>query len=285
MKTTKHTQYDLSRMHQVIALAGAFVAVVGVASGLYELWNSWRFVRDGADVLYYLRYVLLLGGGFAIAYVARARAKVVWVQVGVAGTTYGLLASVAYLLLDTLRVYIQNMVGEQHYMWNGLAFQLLPLAVLAIVSVLVWVFRGAKTSTLEQKPLTLWYTVLFGLLQLTMLASMPTYGVAKDIMLAINVIMMLLPLVYALATFALTAGMQTVHRLFYAAIVGGLYAMLGLVGWGFRVDASAVATDAFAARLFAIASILALGLVAAVWWATKGRLQASQAKPRRGNRT
>jgi hypothetical protein len=285
MKTTKHRQYDPSRIHQVIALAGAFVAVVGTASGLYELWNNWRFVRDGADVLYYLRYVLLLGGGFAIAYVARTRTKGTWAQLGVAGTTYGLLASVAYLLLDALRVYIQNIVGEQHYLWSGLAFQLLPLAVLAIVSVLVWVFRGAKTSTLEQKPLTLWYTVLFGLLQLTMLASMPTYGMVKDMMLAINVIMMLLPLVYALAIFVLTTGMQTEHRLFYAAIVGGLYAMLGLVGWGFRVDASAVATDAFAARLFAIASILALGLIAAVWWATRGRSRTSSAKPRRGNHT
>ena len=266
-KTSKAQSY--AGLEKILTIAGLILIVVGCVANLYGAYVNLRFIRDPIDVIYYLRYALMLSGGFAIGYWLRRKSpRVNQADRLFLAVAYAVLALAFYWLFDLARFGLQSLTNQLLYPWGKLVFEGIPLlSVLAsLVVAYVWQFRPQRSSLSSVAKLVI--ILSFIIYQVYMLVSGPimvllgqaTYTPGVPLWLTL-VSYLTIPLLIAAAAYLVFGGVKSsFDRLFYAVLVGMLYSSLTMVLWEFRTDATSEATNIFSNIVTAI-DLIYVGLI------------------------
>jgi len=262
-----------AHLEKIVTLAGLAVITVGCIANLYSAYTNQRFIHDPVDYIYYLRYIILLGGGFAVGYML-ARKKSTRYSRLFAGVFYAVLAMAIFWLLFPARSGLQNLFGEPSYPWGKILFMGLPLLSIIIVVIITYFSQNksnssgvstlAKVAMISSFVVYEVYTLISGVYFL--ITGTSTYSPNTSIWLII-VSYLVIPLVIAFISYLVLNNVKKrFDRLFFAALIGVLYSTFVSVLWEFRIDASEEATNIFSSIVIALA-ILLTGIL--LWQARK----------------
>jgi len=260
MKTTKHTNIALQKL---ITRAGMTLIAIGCTANLYSIVVNTRFVHDPLDYLYYLRFIILLLGGFAIGYFLAKRSKRedrLFIGVG-----YALLAQTLFWLLDLARLAFQHIFSAQPYPWGRILFMGTPLVSLLLTLATAYLTqRKIKSSQLSTptKKLVIFSFVLYQLYAILessslLLTNTVTGGQNLFGWFLTSISYLLAPLAVAIVAYLLVAAKPPLDRFFYAALIGTFYSTLSIVLWEFRTDATYDATTMFSVGVVAVSVLFA----------------------------
>lgn len=250
---------SLVPIEKVLLFAGLALIVVGCIANLYSTYINMRFINDPIDSLYYLRYIVLLGGGFLAGYLlTRASTNRRFFN----GATYAILAAALYLLLDQLRMFPSDLTADLAYPWGKVVFFGMPLVGLMITLAFAAVSRLRMNSpaigTVTQWTLIVAFVMYQAILLFTIVDASNLISSLWFILAS--------PLVVAGLTYILLKKLPSrLSRLFYSAFIGTFYYMFVMVLWEFRTNSSAEATNLFSA----IALIATLIFTALLVWHTR----------------
>lgn len=251
---------SLVPIEKVLLFAGLALIIVGCTANVYSTYVNMRFINDPIDSLYYLRYIVLLGGGFLAGYLlTRASTDRRLFN----GAAYAILATALYLFLDQLRVFPSDFTASLPYPWGKVLFFGMPLVGLVIALAFAIVSRLRMSSqtigAVAQWTLVVAFVMYQAILLFTIVDA--TNLNSSLWFIVVN------PLVIASLTYVLLKKLPArLSRLFYAAFIGTLYYTLVMVLWEFRTDSSAEATNLFSTIALIIPLILTTVLV---WRARK----------------
>ena len=251
---------SLVPIEKVLLFAGLALIVVGCIANVYSTYANMRFINDLIDSFYYLRYIVLLGGGFLAGYLlTRASTDRRLFN----GAVYAILAIALYLFLDQLRVLPPDFTASLPYPWGKIVFFGMPLVGLMIALALAVVSRP-KVNSRTIGTVTQWVLVAaFIMYQAILLYTVIDVSDLNSSLWFIIVN----PLVVAGLTYALLKKLPSrLSRLFYSAFIGTFYYVFVMVLWEFRTDSSAEATNLFSIIALVIALVFTAGLV---WRARK----------------
>jgi hypothetical protein len=266
---TKNAQSPYKRLEQILVVAG--IAAIGLATiaNLFGAWNNRSFISDPLDVIYYYRYIILLGGGFAIGY-ALSRLRQPKKQPGSAlfyGIASGLLVFILADLLDVLRILIVNPLFTPSYPWGKFIFigtTLIALLLLIIISF----FTSRKAPTANRSFIAIVIST-FILGQASIIAL--GFVQSSDALITEQSVWILLlgivtaPLFIAVASYSLLNNIKEFSlRAFYATIIAALYSVILMTTWEFRTNPEAGATETFGliVTVFSFASVAIILLCA-----------------------
>jgi hypothetical protein len=268
----KNIKSTYPHLEKLLTLTGLTLVIVGCIANLYGAYANQRFINDSIDVLYYIRYIILLGGGFVVGYlITRKSTGYTKSNQLFLGVIYATLAVALYWLFDVLRIIPQNSFGfTPPYPWGKMIFMGMPLLSLIAVMIIAY-FSRHKTSRLAvSTPAKLGIILSFIVYQLYSLISNvyylitgeATYGPDPSIWLIIGGYL-ITPLTIAIVAYLLFNIIKNrFDRLFYSIFIGAAYSILSLVLWEFRTDASGEATNIFAS----IVTVITLLFVGILLW-------------------
>jgi hypothetical protein len=258
-------QYN--KLEKVLTTAGVILLGVTLIATVFGLWQNYRFISDGIDVVYYNRYLLILGGGFLVGYLV-SRMKQPKAPPSFSGVVYSLFAYIIFNLLDMLRTLMANPIGTLDFPWGKIIFEGLPILVVAIVLIFA-LFLIRKASDTHR---TLhWVVVLAFIVQQvsSLVLILALYGsVGSDGPLWANLLTIITtPLFVAVISYLLLGRVKGfLGRAFYASLIGTFFGAISLVVWEFRTNPEADATQIFSVAVF-IAVIVFTALV--IWRARR----------------
>lgn len=269
MKTTKHTNIALKKL---VTTAGIALIVVGCIANLYGILVNTRFVHDPLDYVYYLRFVVLLLGGFAIGYFLIKKSKRedrLFVSV-----SYALLAQTLFWVLDLVRLTFQHLFSTQPYPLGKILFMSTPLVSLLLTFIVAYITQHKiKSSQLSgpTKKLVIFSFVfyqLYTILESSSLLLTNTATSGQDLFswLLTSITYLLAPLAIGIIAYLLVVVKPQLDRFFYAALIGIFYSTLSIVLWEFRTDATYDATIIFSFSVVGV-SVLFAGVV--IWKARR----------------
>ena len=272
MKANKPKIDSTVHLEKTLTLAGLTLILVGVIANLFSAYVNRGFIHAPIDFLYYFRYIILLGGGFAVGYLLTNKAaRSTHYNRLFIGVGYAVLAMTIYWLFDVARVGLQGPVGHLTYPWANIVFMCEP--VLAVVTVLILAtFSQRKSVRSGLNTLTkVALVIAFIVYQVYTLASGAYYiliGTAQPDPLWLTIGgYFITPIVIAIVSYALLNGVKRrFDRFFYAALIGAFYSCLTSVLWEFRTDPSNTATNVFGS-VVAILTLLFVGVL--LWRARK----------------
>lgn len=247
---------SLVPIEKVLLFAGLTLIVVGCIANVYSTYANMRFINDPIDSLYYLRYFVLLGGGFLAGYLlTRASTDRRLFN----GATYAVLATALYLLLDQLRVFPADFTTSLPFPWGKAVFFGMPLVGLMIALTFAVVSRLRMSSpaigTVTQWTLIVAFVMYQAILLFTIVDASNLISSLWFILAS--------PLVVASLTYVLLKKLPSqLSKLFYSAFIGTFYYTFVMVLWEFRTDSSAEATTLFST----IALIMTLIFTAVLVW-------------------
>ncbi len=275
MKAKQQKKRLYARLENLFVTAGMALIAIGCAANLYGAYVSRSFIHDPLDASFYLRYIILLGGGFAAGYLLAGKAVRRTMSGRLfLGIAHAMLAVSLFWLLDLARLGIQNLGATPSYPLGKIAFMGVPLLAAAIV------FAFAYFS--QHRPNRPGVSVLT---KATIIASFAAYEVYVLVSGAYAVITggatfgpdasawsiissyLTTPLVIAALSYLLLSGVRKRRsRLFYAVMTGMFYSIFTLVLWEFQTAASYDAAKAFGTATTALA-LLSTG--ALLWQARR----------------
>lgn len=244
MKKTQ-TKKTYAALEKVLAYSGLAIILIGFIASLYSAYINQRFIHDAFDFIYYFRYSILLGGGFAIGclFVKRPTDHTQLFT----GVFYALLAITLYSMFDIVRALTQNALGDPGYPWNNITFSGGPLFALFATLLLSYGFQFSP-----------WLNTLSKKILVTSFMLVQAYAIAVTINainqpLAPQLVLISLVVTPLFVTFICYLFLGTIRRIsdrmFYASVMGILYGVLSVVGWEFRVDPTVEATNTFSTVL------------------------------------
>ncbi len=241
------------------------LVLVGCIANLHSAYYSSHFIHGPIDLMYYFRYLILLGGGFAIGYTLTGKSRN---DKLFGGVVYAVLASTLYWTLDLMNFGLQNLITPQSYLWQTVVPMSVPLFALA-VSLLIAYFFQHKPNRSSISSLAKIITIIsFITYQLYMLASeayyfiagTATYDPGTPTWLIIGNFL-ITPLIIVLVSYTLLDRIKLrFDRLFYAVLIGAFYSTLTAVLWEFRTDASSESTSLFSS-IVAVLTVLFAGII------------------------
>jgi hypothetical protein len=268
----KQTKSTYAKLEKVFTIAGLSLIIIGCLASLYGAFTNQRFIYDLIDPIYYFRYIILLGGGFAIGYlITKKTSPPTRYNRLYAGVIYTLLTMALFGLFDIARVPFQNLSGyEPVYPWGKIIFMGMPLLAI-LAALIIAYFTQYKSSRSDPSAFAKIAIVLsFIAYQVYMLASgaydlitgAATYAPDMPVWLIVGSYF-ITPLVIAFASYLLLSNIKIrFDRLFYAVLIGTLYSTLTYVLWEFRTDASIEATNIFSG----IVTIITLIFTSTILW-------------------
>lgn len=271
-KNKKTNSYD--RLEKVLALAGLILIIVGCVASLYGAYTNLRFIQDSLDFIYYSRYAILLGGGFAAGYLL-AKKEATRSNRLFTGVSYAVLATTLCWVFDLVRVSFQGLTDDLPFPLGKIVFMGIPLLSLIAILIIAYVSQYRKTNhTGLSTPVKITMISSFTVYHVYMLASdiyftstgAATYSPNTSIWLMIGSYL-ITPLSIAIVSYLLLNKIdKRLNRLFYAALIGALYSIFTLVLWEFRTDPAYEATNIFG-NIVAALSIVFTGVL--LWRARK----------------
>jgi len=259
-----------ARLEKILTLAGLILIAVGCIANLYGAFTNIRFIHDPIDFIYYFRYVILLGGGFAAGYLFAKKKSTQYSQLFM-GVSYAVLAMTLCWVFDLARVSLENLIGYLSFPWGKMVFMGIPL-LSVIASLIIAYFSQYKRSsrsdlsTFAKVGIILSFTVYQTYTLATgiyfLVAGTATYDPNTPVWLMVGGYL-LTPLAIAIISYLLLNHInKQLDRLFYAAFIGAFYSILTFVLWEFRTDASYEATNVFSS----IVTALTVFLTAILLW-------------------
>jgi hypothetical protein len=231
----KQTSFSIEK---IFALTGIILVLLGCVANAYNAVTNVRFIHDFLDGVYYLRFVLLLGGGFVIGYFLSIGKE--FFPKAMAGSFYALFAVTLYNVLDSLRIVAQRIFGEMTFPWSAFFFEGMSLVAL-LIAVLLLILSHRKTESISVAAKTT-FVITFVANQLFLMVTAPVELAWVSYLLS--------PLAIFLVAYALFGRVQSLlERNFLAAFIGVVYSILPLVLWEFQTNPSADATQPYAATI------------------------------------
>ncbi len=247
---------------KTLALAGTLLTILAVVSSIYYWYVNQQFVHDiFPSLIYYISYVVIMGGGFALGYLLQRKSS--QTDKLLAGSTYALLAMSIYGLTYAITFVGEILFGTIPYPWGAIMYQAAPLFAL-IVGLLVRFSRRKTQGTLPKRT----FIGLFLAAQLYNIGNTIYWvffapgGEPSDTPLILTIAAYVLnPLtIMAIAYLVLSRIKGKTSRLFYAAFIGSFVEVLSYSLWNFRTDPSADATNIFSEFVVVIIA-LTVGLL------------------------
>ena len=259
MKPKNQNQNNYSGLEKVIAVAGLSAVILGLIANLFGAFENRRFMHNPLDLVYYYRYMILLGGGF-VAGLLFANKTTVLAKI-FNGTTYAVLGVLLFTLIDLARLPLGNILGELSYK----LFILAPVLALGTLLILAFILQN-KFNVISKSAIV----SLFLLSQLLILANGLYYlfiiGAQSHFQTPIWEILisyLTAPLVIAGVSYLFLQKLNNkFDRIFFSVLIGSLYGIFMTVVWEFRTDPSAAATTNFGYAI-AVLSLLYVGMI--IW--------------------
>lgn len=263
----KKTKDRSQSTEKILALAGLCVVLVGCFANLYSAFVNQRFIHDGIDLFYYIRYIMILGGGFGIGYLLSrfmsSKTQSLYKNL-YSGAFYAVLAIATYELLDLLFFSAGRSTGLP-FPWGKFLFQGESIIAFAITLVIALIaYRTSKTrhpAFIKSAVATAFVINQVYLLgtQLPIHQGQSEYGPWWLIVLSLIVN----PLVIAIVSYGLLGKTkQKIDRLFYAVYIGIVCEWLARVLWELQMNA---AIDAFYTFIGLVTAIEVLFVAAILW--------------------
>jgi hypothetical protein len=265
MKTKKEV---VSRLNSTFAFAGLALVIVGCLANIYSASANLRFIHDPIDLIYYFRYIILLGGGFAAGYLLTK--KTTKYSRHYTGAIYAALAMSVYWLLDFARVGIQNSFTGLTYPFTKIVFIGMPLVAVACIVLVAYLTQRrpqhSDVSTFSKSAIIISFVVYqaYNLIVSSYSLMLDLANRSSDTFVWMAAIAYLTsPIVITIISyFLLTSVKRHMNNLFYATVAGVFYATLTSVLWEFRTDVSHESTPIFSV----VVTIVAVIFVAALLW-------------------
>lgn len=239
------------KLEKVLTFAGLGIIALGFIANMFGAFSNIRFVGDIFDVIYYFRYVLLLVGGLAIGFLFTKKSAISsrWLN----GVVYAVFAITLYMVLDIIRVVLQNSVGFFPFPWGKVIFEGEPLIPLVILVLAAFTLRFklkrpivntfVKVSIITSLVLYQVYILLDNLYYLS--KNIGEYDSSVPVWLAVSEYLTT-PLVVAFIAYLVLGKIKkTLDRIFFSVLIAAFYSILMLVLWEFRIDPSSGATYVF----------------------------------------
>lgn len=267
----KQTSKKSSTLEEVLTLSGITLIVLGCIANIYSVSVNERFIHDPIfDIIYYFRYILLLGGGFVIGYLLTKRTPGSTKYTPLFnGVFYAAFAALSYELLDAVRITFQGHIGVMAYPWGKIFFLGVPVATLVITWCIAYLARRSNTPLLNiiTKRLII---AAFTLDQIYLFVnSLTTFDESASAWpLIVNYL--LAPITVAGLTYLLLPRINnTTERALFAVLIATFYSILGGVLWLFRTDPSAEATS----RFTIITALITIALTTILIWRVRKAAQ------------
>jgi hypothetical protein len=265
MKTKKEA---VSRLNSTFAFAGLILVIIGCLANIYSASANVRFIHDPIDLIYYFRYIILLGGGFAAGYLLTK--KTTKYSRHYAGVIYAALTMSIYWLLDFARIGIQNSFTELTYPLTKIVFIGMPLVAFVFVVLVAYLTQRrpqrSDVSAFSKSAIIISFVVyqLYNLVASSYSLMLDLADRSSDTFVWMTAIAYLTsPIVITIISyFLLTSVKRHINNLFYATVAGIFYATLTSVLWEFRTDASYASTTMFSA----VITIVAVVFIGALLW-------------------
>lgn len=264
--TVKNKHYE-----RILAIAGLVLIIGGCLANIYGACVNVRFIHEPIDVLYYFRYVVLLGGGFASGYMFTKR-------LGrfnrlFAGVIYAMLAMILFWLFDFARAGLQTVFDTPPYPLGKILFMGTPLLVVLLVSLYAYLVQYRKKLSDVSPFVKVVSLAGFGLYQLEILLAGAYYFIIDGVTYDTTTIWMVAasfiinPLTITFLAYILFTKIKRFDRIFYASLVGAFYSLMTFVAWEFNTNPSQEATERSAISI-TVGSLLFIGCI--LWRIRRG---------------
>lgn len=250
-------------------LSGLAVIALGCVATLYSTYFNQRFIHDPIDLLYYFRYIILLGGGFITGYLFTKKPGSYSYDSLFAGIAYALLAVSLFLIIDTARAGLENSLGQFPYPWGKLVFMGTPLLSVAVALFAAYLLQHRpnrpEISTPTKQTLIVTFILYHAYLLISSLYYLTKGATTYDPTTPLWLIVcgyLISPLAIMIISYLFLIIGRRIDRLFYAVCIGALYSVLTFILWEFRTVASYEATTIFGT----VVTTLALGFTGVLLW-------------------
>ena len=257
----------ITQSEKTLTLAGVALTILAVISSIYYWYINQRFVHDVfPSLIYYLNYVIIMGGGFAVGYLLARKAP--RANKLFAGSLYALLTMAIYTLTFALNFLINNLFGTIPYPWGRILFEGAPLLALVVAIIIGLLLRRRHSNVVPDTASKRTFIGVFLVAQLYNAANIFywTYiapgGEPSQVPLYLTIASYILnPLVIIVIGYLLFNRVKSkTDRLLYAVFISAFSETLIYSLWNFRTDASADATNVFS-MFVAVIALIAVGLL------------------------
>jgi len=237
----KQTTNTYARLENTLAIAGLAVVLLGIVASLYGAYVNQRFIHDTLGSIYYFRWAILLGGGFAISFLftkqLASRNRLY------DGVFFAFLSVSLFWLWEVVRLVIQKAAGSPEYPLSALVFYGGPLVALALALIVGLALRSSPRFGVRLRQL---FIASFLFMQLYVLVTtLASLGQMELSWTTIGSFLLMPLVIIALVYILFDKVKRRFDRLFYATFVGALYSILGMVVWEFSTDPTVTATMTF----------------------------------------
>lgn len=246
MKNKKQKPVTINKL---FALIGSIIILISCLSNIFGFYNNLIFINDTIGVIYYLRLIILLGGGFIIGYLFTNNKE--FYDKLYSGVVYATIANSFFWIFDIIRLPITNL--NLPYPFSKLLFEGLPLFAIVATLIIAIIIKRKYKNISTNNPINLLIICSLIITQIYSIASNLYYlatGVASfDPYTPIWFTIFsysTLPIVVALTFYIFTKNIKPkLTRLFYATLAASLYYSFVMALWELRLDADLNATVIF----------------------------------------
>ncbi len=260
-----------TKLENLFAAAGLALISIGFATNTFSALANLRFIHSPNSLMFYLRFIILLGGGFAIGYLCtRKTNRLAQKSRAFLGTTYAIFTYMLYSLLGIVGFGLQSLLHDSSsiYWWISLTIGSPLFSLLIIAYIAFW--SQFKTATLRVSRFTkIAFAALFVAGTVYTIISQGMYLLPNfdshdpsTFKWLLASVYMTLPLIIAAVTYVLLKTQPRIDKLFYAALVSMFYNILTAALWELRVDPTARPSRFF----IVLGAGISIALVGALMW-------------------
>lgn len=223
------------KLQKTFTWAGLALIILGCAANIYSAYVNQRFIHDPIDIIYYFRFVILLGGGFAVGYfLTKDHSQTNSLFRGVA---YAVLTMALFWLFDLARLGVQTLFTPISFPWGKILFEGTPL--FAIIAALLIAYFSQLKPKLATISATAKRIVIAGFVieQIYYLVTSVLINSSANSPWALALNYLTAPLVIALIAYAVLKNIKlAIDRVFYSVVTGVFFFTLTIVLWEFQTD-------------------------------------------------
>ncbi|HJP81127.1 MAG TPA: hypothetical protein VJ841_01880 [Candidatus Saccharimonadales bacterium] len=223
---------------QILTTAGLSIIVAGCVSSIFDSIVNQRFITRPWMILFYIPYLILLGGGFTAGYFLSRRNVFT-------GVIYAFLAVGLYFPLDSIRATLGDFV------LSGFLFTTLPAIVLLIICSIAFATQYRKRLDTPSMISKFLLGFSFGAYALTQLVLTISAGSRYALVS---------PVVIAIITYFILKIRNPFDRIVYAILMSELYILLVIILSKFQTNPVASVANSYTKIIVGVSLVATLAL-------------------------
>lgn len=264
---SKKQKASPSRRQNTFTLTSIAVIVLVCAANLYGAFLNLRFIHAPLDVVYYFRFIALLGGGFAAGYLLTPKGKKKDQDRRLfAGVAYALLATALYYSTDIVQAGLRvSSATDPAFQVSRWLFLTAPLIALAITAAFAFFAQYRRRNYDVAKGVKVSIATLFAVYFVHILIVnifMTKFTADATLWQVIGGYLVMPPVIATICYAFLGTVKPRTEQIFYSTLIALLYTTLLMVWPDVRTDASERATM----TVWYIALALSLSTTALLVW-------------------